>query len=96
LLNLGHLELEKRLHEKRIGAAENEPRSLWRLLDAFEDGTNRVTLMEVFAMVLLSVRNDRFGFAKLVQHYHELAALDLLHFTGEEIADPAREFVADL
>src|SRR2546423_143334 len=52
--------------------------------------------MEVLAVVLLAVRDDRFGFAELVEHDHELAALDLLNFTRQEIADSARELVADL
>src|SRR5688500_3605208 len=52
--------------------------------------------MEVLAVILLAVRNDRFCFTEFVEHDHELSALDLLHFAGEQIADAAREFVADL
>ena len=46
LLDLGHLELEQRLHEQPIGAAENEPRSLGRLLDALEHRANRLALVD--------------------------------------------------
>ena len=51
--------------------------------------------MVVLAVVLLAIRNDRFRLAELVEHDDELAALDLLHFAGEQIADPRRELVAD-
>src|ERR1044071_9443181 len=51
--------------------------------------------MIVLAMVLLAVRNDRFGFAELVQHDDELAALDLLNFAGEQVSDARRELIAD-
>ena len=50
----------------------------------------------MLAVVLLAVRNDRFRLAELVQHDDELAALDLLDFSREEISDSAGEFVADL
>src|SRR5439155_22176469 len=53
-------------------------------------------LMEVLAVVLLTVRNDRLCLAELVEHDDQLAALDLLNFSREEIAHPARELVADL
>src|SRR5205823_13355739 len=35
-------------------------------------------------------------FTEFVEHDDELAALDLLHLTGGEVANPAREFVANL
>ena len=79
LLDLGHLELEERLHEERIAAGEDEPRPLGRLLQPLEHGADGVALVEVLAVVLLAVRDDRFGLAELVQHDDELAALDLLH-----------------
>ena len=46
-------------------------------------------------MILLAIRNDRFRLAELVEHDHELAALDLLHLAREQIADARRELVAD-
>ena len=91
----GHLELEQRLHEQRIAAAQDEARSLGRLLDALEHGADRLALMVVLAMILLAIRNDRFRFAELVEHDDELAALDLLHFAGEQVADARGELVAD-
>ena len=51
--------------------------------------------MEVLAVVLLAVRDDRFRLAELVQHDDQLAALDLLHLAGEQLADLAGELVAD-
>src|SRR6185369_14919569 len=96
LLDLRHLELEERLHEEGVCSAQNETRSLGRLLDALENGANRIALMEVLAMVLLAVRNDCLGLAELVQHDDEFAALDLLNFTGEKVTHPAGELVADL
>ena len=85
----GHLELEQRLDEERIAAAQNESRALGRLLDALEHRADRLALMEVLAMVLLAIRNDRFRLAELVEHDDELAALDLLHLAGEQLADAA-------
>ena len=55
-----------------------------------------VTLVEVLAVILFAVRNDGFGFAEPVEHEHELAALDLLNFAGEQLADLAAELIADL
>ena len=89
LLDLRHLELEQRLHEQRIGAAQDEARALGRLLDALEHGADRLALVEVLAMVLLAIRNDRFRLAELVEHDDELAALDLLDFAREQVADAA-------
>ena len=54
-----------------------------------------VALMEVLAVVLLAVRDDRFRLAELVQHDDELAALDLLDLAGEQVADLGGELVAD-
>ncbi len=51
--------------------------------------------MEMLAVVLLAVRNDGFGFAELVQHDHELATLDLLHLSREQLAHAAGELVPD-
>src|SRR5262249_22968871 len=95
LLNLRDLELEKRLHEQRIATAQDEAWSLGSLLDALQDRANRFALVEMLAVVLLAIRNDRFRFAELVEHHDELATLDLLHFTAEQIADARRELVAD-
>ena len=61
-----------------------------RLLDALEHGADRLALMEVLAMVLLAVRDDRLRLAELVEHDHELAALDLLDLAGEQLADARR------
>src|SRR5678815_5608435 len=71
-------------------------RALGRLLDALEDGADRLTLMEVLAVILLAVGDDRLRFAELVEHDHELAALDLLDLAGQQIPDARRELVADL
>ena len=95
LLDLRDLELEQRLHEQRVATAQDEARALGRLLDALEHGADRLALVEVLAVVLLAIRNDRFRFAELVEHDDELAALDLLDFAGEQVADARRELVAD-
>src|SRR6185436_9606426 len=47
------------------------------------------------AMVLLAVGHDRLRFAELVEHDDELAALDLLHLTGQKLPDASRELVAN-
>ena len=60
------------------------------------DGANRLALVEVLAMVLLAIRDDRLRLAELVQHDDELAALDLLDLAGQQVADARRELVADL
>src|SRR4051812_45933216 len=86
LLDLRHLQLEQCLHEQGVGPAENQTRTFRRFLDALENSANRLALMEMLAMILLAVRNDRFGLAELVQHDDELAALDLLHFAGKQLA----------
>ncbi len=52
--------------------------------------------MEMLAVVLLPVRDDRFGFAELVEHHDQFAALDLLDLAGEQLTDPATELVANL
>src|SRR4051812_7461530 len=52
--------------------------------------------MEMLAVILLAIRNDRFRFAELVEHHDQLAALDLLHLAGQELTDLGRELVADL
>jgi hypothetical protein len=39
--------------------------------------------MEVLAMILLAVGDDRLRLAELVEHDDELTALDLLDFAGE-------------
>jgi hypothetical protein len=52
--------------------------------------------VEVLAMILFAIRDYRFRLAKLVEHHDELAALDLLHFTGQQLTDAIRELVADL
>src|SRR6185437_14015986 len=95
LLDLGDLELEQRLHEHAVGAAQNQPRSLGSLFDSLQHRANGLALVIVLAMVLFAVRNDRLRPAELVEHHHELAALDLLNLTREKIANAARELVAD-
>src|SRR4029079_19624485 len=95
LLNFGNLELEQRLDEERVSPAQNEARSFGCLLDALQHRAMWRALVDVFAMILLAIRNDRFGLAELVEHDDELAALDLLHFTGEQVADTAGKLVAD-
>src|SRR4029077_560604 len=71
-------------------------RSFRSLLDTLEDSADRIALMEVFAVVLLAVGNDCLRFAELVEHDHELAALDLLDLSGKKVSDSAGELVADL
>ena len=95
LLDLGHLELEQRLDEQRIAAREDEPRALGRFLQPLEHRADGVALVEMLAVVLLPVGNDRLGLAELVQHDDELAALDLLDLAREQLADLVGELVAD-
>ena len=47
-------------------------------------------------MILLAIRDDGLGLAELIEHEHDLAALDLLDLTGQQVADPRRELVTDL
>src|SRR5258706_67235 len=63
---------------------------------SFEHRANGLALVEVLAMVLLAIRNDGLRLAELVEHDHQLAALDLLDLAGQEVADARRELVADL
>src|SRR3989454_6016668 len=65
------------LDEQRVGTRQNEPRTLGRLLDPLQHGADRVPLVKVLAVVLLAVRNDRFGFTELREHDDDLATLDL-------------------
>src|SRR5262249_44601269 len=95
LLDLGHFDSEQRLHEQRVGARQNEARSFGGLLDALQHRPDRVALVVMLAMVLLAVGDDRLRFAELVEHYHDLAALDLLHLSRKQLADLAGELVAD-
>src|SRR6202040_1214767 len=57
---------------------------------------DRIALMEMLAMVLLAVGNDRLCLAELVEHDDELATLDLLDLSGKKISHSAGELVADL
>src|SRR5215204_6575247 len=93
LLNLRDLQLEERLHEERIATGQNEPRTLRRLLELLEHRPNGVALVEMLAVVLLPVRNNRLRFPELVEHDDELAALDLLYFAREQLADFGGEFL---
>src|SRR6185437_2377706 len=95
-LDLRDFELEQRLDEQAIGAAQHEARTLGRLLDLLEDCTNWLTLMIVLAMILLAVRHHGFCLTEAVEHDDELAALDLLHLTAQQLANARRELVADL
>src|SRR5688572_10121842 len=47
-------------------------------------------------MILLAVRDDRLGFAELVEHDHQLAALDLLHFARQQVAELRGELIPNL
>src|SRR5712671_7025850 len=49
----------------------------------------------MLAVVLLAVGNDRFGLTELRQHDDDLAALDLLHFAGQQLAHLVRELFPD-
>ncbi len=51
--------------------------------------------MEVLAVVLLAVGDDRLRLAELVEHDDQLAALDLLDLAGEQLADLVLELVAN-
>src|SRR6185312_10936399 len=51
-LNLRHFELEERLNEETIRAAEHEAGSLGCLLDLLENCADRLALMIVLAMIL--------------------------------------------
>src|SRR3989475_2695798 len=62
---------------------------------SLQHGTDRVPLVEVLAVVLLPVGDDRLGLAELREHHHDLAALDLLHLARQELAHLARELFAD-
>src|SRR5438034_36337 len=95
LLNLRHLELEQRLDEQRDGARQDQPRALGRLLDPLQDRPDGVALVEVLAVVLLAVGDDRLRLAKLRQHHHDLAALDLLHLPRQQLPDLVGELLAD-
>src|SRR5262249_12450692 len=95
LLDLRHLESEQRLDEQRVGTTQDEARPFGRFLDALEYRANRLALMEMLAMVLLAIRNDRFRLAELVEHHDELATLDLLDLAGQKVADAGGELVAD-
>src|SRR5256885_6798239 len=48
----------------------NEPRAFGRLLDPLQHGADRVPLAEMLAVVLLAVRNDRFGLAEFRSEEH--------------------------
>src|SRR5438874_12835079 len=49
----------------------------------------------MLAVVLLAVRNDRFGFPEPREHDDDLAALDLLHLARQELADLVGELFPD-
>src|SRR5690606_12898146 len=66
-----------------------------RLLDPLQHGTDRLSLPEPLPRVLLLPGDDRVRLARLVQHHHDLAALDLLHLTAEQVTDLVRVLVAD-
>src|SRR5258705_12808114 len=51
--------------------------------------------MEVLAMILIAVRDDRLGFTDLVQHDDDFAALDLLDLPREQLAHLAGELLPD-
>src|SRR6185437_7580936 len=74
---------------------ENEARTLGCLLHALQDRANRLTLVIVLPVILLAIRDDGFRLAELVEHDHELAALDLLYLAGEQVADAGRELVSN-
>src|SRR5437667_465353 len=95
LLDLRHFELEQRLDEQRIGARQNQARALRRLLDPLEHRPDRVALVEVLAVILLAVGDDRLGFAELREHDDDLAPLDLLHFAREELSHLVGELLPD-
>src|SRR6266516_912011 len=95
LLDLRHLELEERLHKQRVGARQDQARALGRLLDALQHRADRVALMEVLAVILLAVGDDRLGFTEFREHHDDLPALDLLHLARKQLAHLVGELLAD-
>src|SRR5690606_4914999 len=95
LVDLGNLELEQRRDEQRVRARQDQPRPLGGLLDPLQHGTDRLPLSEPLPRVLLLPRDDRVRLARLVQHHDDLAALDLLHFTAQQLTDLVRVLVTD-
>src|SRR5690606_37248400 len=95
LVDLRHLELEERRDEHGVAPRQDEAGPLGRLLDLLQHGPDGVALPEALARVLLLPRDDGLRVAGAVQHHDELAALDLLHLSGEELAHLVRELVAD-
>jgi hypothetical protein len=91
-----HLELEERRHEHRISPRQDQAGTLGRLFQPLEDRANGVALVEMLPVVLLAIRDDGLRLAELVEHEHQLAPFDLLHFPGQQLADLVAEFLPDL
>src|SRR5690606_19955428 len=96
LVDLRHLELEQRRHEQRVRPGQDQTRALRRLLHPLQYRANRLALPEALPRILLLPRDDRVRFPRLVQHHHELAALDLLDLAREQVPDLARILIPDL
>ena len=95
LVDFGHFEPEQRRDEQRIGARKHQARPLGRLLHPLEHRANRFALAEALPRILFLPRNDRLGIARSIEHEHELAALDLLHLSRKQLADPVGVFLAN-
>src|SRR5690606_31093726 len=95
LVDLRDLQLEQRRHEHGIRTRQDQPRPLGRLLDPLQHRTDRLALTEPLPRVLLLPRDDRFRLPGLVEHHHDLATLDLLDFSAQQLADPVRVLLAD-
>ena len=93
LLNFRHFQFEERAHEAGIGPRQNQTWSPRCLFEPFQDRPNGIALVKMLPAVLFPVRYDGFRFAKLVEHDHQLAAVDLLDLARQEFPDLTREFV---
>ena len=91
----GTSSLKSALTNSGSARRQDQARALGRLLEALEHRADGVALVEVLAVVLLAVGDDRLRLAELVEHDDQLAALDLLDLAGEELADLVGELVAD-
>ena len=95
LVDLRHLQLEQRRDKTGIRAGEDQAGTLGRLVHLLQDRPDRLALAKPLARVLFLPGNDGLGVAGTVQHENQLAALDLLHFAGQQVAHAVGVLVAD-